>query len=154
MASNTRFMPYPADAIFAVLADGEAYAEWVVGAQRSAQIDPGWPQPGSTLLHQQGVGPLHLADTTTVLKAEPPSLLRLEARVRPLVIAHVTISLVPVARGALVRMEETVVGGILQPVSSVLDLALHHRNARGLERLERLVGTRSGTGRRAAASPA
>jgi uncharacterized protein YndB with AHSA1/START domain len=139
-----RFIPYPPDAVFAILADGDLYAEWVVGARRSAEVDPRWPQPGSTLLHQQGVGPLHVTDTTTVLRAVPPTLLELEARVRPLVTARVEIAIVPVARGSLLRMDETVVGGALRPLAPVLDVGLHRRNAHALNRLERLVAERSG----------
>jgi hypothetical protein len=139
MSSNTRFMPYPPDAIFAVLADGDRYADWVVGTRRSAGVDPRWPQPGSSLLHQQGIGPLRLTDTTTVVSVESPRLLELEARVRPLVVAHVSISIAPLAGGGLVRIEETIVGGALEPMSDLLDRALHRRNAKALERLERAV---------------
>jgi uncharacterized protein YndB with AHSA1/START domain len=151
MSRNRRFMPYQASEVFAVLADGDLYGRWVVGARRTVEADPRWPQPGSTLLHQQGVGPLRITDTTTVIRVEPPTSLELEARVRPLITARVVVSIAPVARGSLVQMEETVVGGALRPLSTVLDVGLHRRNAHALRRLEEVVAERArGAGAEAA----
>jgi hypothetical protein len=41
--------------------------------------------------------------------------------------------------GSLVVMEETIVGGALRPFANIRNPLLHGRNAKALERLERLA---------------
>jgi len=145
MSANIRFMPFPPEAIFGILADADRYAGWVVGARASTETDPRWPEPGSSFHHQQGVGPVHLTDTTTVTAVEPPSRIEMEARVRPVVVAQVALTIAPAAGGSLVRMEETIAGGMAKPFAALLDPLVHHRNARGLRRLEMLAAEIAGT---------
>jgi uncharacterized protein YndB with AHSA1/START domain len=155
MSANTRFMPFPPEAIFAILADADLYREWVVGATATFETDPRWPEMGSSFVHQQGFGRLHLTDTTTVTKVDPPTRIEMEARAQPLVIASVAMTLAKVADGSLVRMEETITGGLLRPLADVLDRLVHHRNARALERLEKLTaGMAQDQGRAAARAAA
>lgn len=145
MSANIRFMPFPPEAIFAILADADRYADWVVGAKASAETDQRWPEPGSIFHHQQGVGPVHVTDTTTVMHVEPPLRIEMEARVRPMVVAHVSLTIAPAAGGSLVRMQETIAGGMAKPFAALLDPLVHRRNARGLRRLEMLAAEISAT---------
>jgi uncharacterized protein YndB with AHSA1/START domain len=147
MAVNTIVIEAPPDAVYDVLADGHRYAEWVVGAHQSEPVDPRWPEPGTTLVHRSGVPPLTLKDTTSVVSTERPSRMRLEARVRPLLIATVDIAVQPHADGSMVSMEERVVGGLARH----LPAAVHHavfrrRNTASLARLRAIVLSRPGAG--------
>lgn len=60
-----------AEAVWEVLADPQAYGEWVVGTQRIRGADDGFPDPGARLYHSVGAGRLSLSDTTSVVEAEP-----------------------------------------------------------------------------------
>ena len=56
MAENHVRIDAPADAVFAVLADADAYAQWVVGAKEIRSSDPEWPNVGSRFYHSVGAG--------------------------------------------------------------------------------------------------
>lgn len=43
----SRRVDAPAEAVWSVLADGWSYANWVVGAARVRDVDPGWPAQGT-----------------------------------------------------------------------------------------------------------
>ena len=149
MSANRRYMPYPPEAVFAVLSDGDRYAGWVVGAHTTAETDPRWPGAGSSFAHQQGARFLHITDETTVRAIDPPLFIEMDAKVRWLLVARVSLSISLVARGSLVVMEETIVGGALRPFADILNPLLHRRNAKALERLERLAAEET-AGQRAA----
>jgi len=136
VATNLRLVPYPQDQVFAVLSDPERYAGWVVGAKKTRTIDPEWPQPGSRFAHQQGAGPLHIDDITVVRELEAPNRIVLEAKIRPLLTAQVTLTLDPLSRGTLVTMEEVPIGGPVSRLGRLLEGPLHMRNRRALRRLE------------------
>jgi hypothetical protein len=153
MAVNTIVIEAPPDAVFDVLSDGRLYAEWVVGAHRSAPIDPTWPEPGATLVHRSGIPPVTLKDTTSVISASRPSRMRLEARVRPLVVATVDLTIHPHADGSMVSMEERVVGGLARYAPGWLNhAAFRRRNTASLARLRAIVLHRRGTASPAASS--
>jgi uncharacterized protein YndB with AHSA1/START domain len=141
VAVNERFMSAPPQAVWDALADPEGYRHWVVGSKRIRAADASWPAPGSRFHHTVGVGPLSLDDHTESLEADPPSLLRLRAKARPLGTAQVTLELTPSNGGTFVRMTENPDG-----LSSVLGLnPLVHlltmvRNAESLRRLEEIAG--------------
>ena len=48
----SRSIAAPAEAVWAVLADGWQYATWVVGASRVRAVDAGWPQGGHPVTPQ------------------------------------------------------------------------------------------------------
>jgi len=140
MAVNTIVIEAPPDAVFDVLADGHLYAEWVVGAHRSIPVDPRWPEPGATLVHRSGIPPVTLQDTTSVISANRPGRMRLEARVRPLVIATVDLTIEPHVDGSTVSMEERVVGGLARYAPAWLNhAAFRRRNSASLARLRAIV---------------
>ena len=59
--------------VWAVIADGWTYSQWVVGNSRMRAVDPNWPEPGSTIRHSVGVWPLL---STTSLPSRIVSLCR------------------------------------------------------------------------------
>jgi uncharacterized protein YndB with AHSA1/START domain len=129
----------PAD-VFEVLADADLYAEWVVGAHDTIPVDPRWPEPGSVFVHKQGFPPLTIDDTTSVVSLDPPRRFVMEARVRPVVVALVDVTVDEHPSGSRVRMEERVVGGFMRFLPrSVVDRLLHRRNDRSLRRLRKIV---------------
>jgi uncharacterized protein YndB with AHSA1/START domain len=136
-------MPVAPEAVWDALADPFGYAYWVVGSKHIRDAEPDFPAPGSKFHHTIGFGPLTLDDHTKVLDAEPPRLLRLRAKGRPLGTATVTMRLTPKAGGTEVEMSENPDG-----IYSVLSLnpALHlltkARNAEALMRLEELAQQR------------
>ena len=127
-------------AVFDVLADPRSYARWVVGSRAIRAADPHWPAPGAVFDHAQGVGPLVLRDSTSVLECEPGRLLRLRVQARPISVAHVTLRLEPEDGGTRVEMREVAadVRSLLtmNPLTSPL---IRLRNAESLRRLKRLA---------------
>ncbi len=91
----SRSVAAPAEAVWAVLADGWQYATWVVGASRVRAVDAGWPAPGTRLHHSVGVWPALLSDSTVSEEAEEPHHLVLTARGWPLGEARVEVEIVP-----------------------------------------------------------
>lgn len=106
MAHNEIHVDAPPEAVFAVLADPRSFARWVVGSRRIRSADPDWPAPGTTFDHAVGVGPLTVADSTSVRSADPPHRLELMVRARPFTRAVVTLTLRPEAGGTRVAMDE------------------------------------------------
>jgi uncharacterized protein YndB with AHSA1/START domain len=144
VARNTIHVDAPPEAVFEVLADPRLYANWVVGASTTYAVDGTWPEPGSVLHHAQL---LVIRDTTEVLECEPGRRLRLEARARPLVVAHVTVTLEPDDGGTRVVLEEAVVGGLAAVLPRVVnDAVIGVRNAESVRRIKGLtqIGRRLG----------
>lgn len=142
MASNEIEVAAPPEAVWAVLADPYAYRAWVGGAKRIRGADDGFPAEGTRLYHTIGLGPLRLSDSTRVLEADEPRLLRLEARMGPLGTALVELRLERHAEGTLVRMYETAGRGVNRILQPAGDLLLRGRNAWSLEQLKELVEQR------------
>jgi uncharacterized protein YndB with AHSA1/START domain len=136
-------MPVPPEAVWDVLADPTGYAYWVVGSKHVRDAEPDFPAPGSKFHHTIGFGPLTLDDHTEVIDAEPPTLLRLRAKGRPLGTATVTMRMKPRAGGTEVEMSENPDGIYsflaLNPAAHVLTKL---RNAEALMRLEELAQQR------------
>jgi hypothetical protein len=133
-----------AERIFAVLSDPGTYADWVVGARSVEAADGTWPARGSTFRHTQGMWPLVLSDTTSVVSSDPPRRLELEARVRPLLVVRVVLELEPEDGGTRVVMDERPIGGLLElpgrlpPWTELTKL----RNLESLRRLRALAQRR------------
>ena len=144
MSVNTRVLAAPAARVWDVLADGWLYPLFVVGASRMREVDDHWPGAGATLHHSVGAWPLLLDDTTTVLEADPPSLIRLRARAWPGGEAEVTIRLRPRGEQTEVRIEEDAVSGPGKLVPAPLrHLQLGWRNVETLRRLAYLAERRA-----------
>ncbi|HUR86096.1 MAG TPA: SRPBCC domain-containing protein [Solirubrobacteraceae bacterium] len=140
MATNERFMPVPATAVWDALADAGGFGYWVVGSKTIRDADPEWPAPGSRFHHTIGTGPLESSDHTESLEADPPRLLRMRAKARPLGIARVTLEMTPKDGGTVVRMTENLDGiyAILN-LNPLVHVLTKLRNAESLMRLEELA---------------
>ncbi|GLY06154.1 MULTISPECIES: SRPBCC family protein [Actinoplanes] len=137
MATVSRTVAAPPDRVFAVLADGWTYSDWVVGTAHIRDVDEEWPQPGSKLHHKAGPWPLSLHDSSTVLSCLPDRRLRLEAGLWPLGSAVVDIILEATAgdQTRVIMHEEFEQGPLSWVQNKINDLLLHRRNVETLSRL-------------------
>ena len=137
MAIVQRTVQAPPDRVFAVLADGWTYSDWVVGTVHIRDVDPNWPEVGSRLHHKAGPWPLSLHDKSEVLAMEPGRRLRLNAGLWPLGEAVVDIHLEPADEGAtkVIMHEDFERGPLLAVRNKLNDLVLHRRNIESLRRL-------------------
>ncbi|MEO6502632.1 MAG: SRPBCC family protein [Jatrophihabitantaceae bacterium] len=142
MMSTSRPIEATPEQVWAVLSDGWLYAAWVVGASRIREVDPNWPDVGSTISHSVGSWPLLLDDDTEVLTCRPGELLRLLARTRPLGESLVEIELAGrpgLGTCEVTIREDTVSGPGLLVLPPLRQLALAPRNRESLRRLDYLV---------------
>ena len=133
----SRSVAAPAEAVWAVLADGWQYATWVVGASRVRAVDAGWPAAGSRLHHSFGPWPAVISDATVSEQCDEPRHLVLRARGWPVGEARVEIEIVPDGPGSCtVSIAEDAVRGpgtvVPMPVRQVTILP---RNREALRRL-------------------
>jgi hypothetical protein len=131
--------------IFAVLANGWTYSDWVVGTGHIRAVDADWPQAGSRIHHKTGAWPFALQDVTRSIACRWPELLSVAPRLRPLGEATVTITLTELdPQRTRVVMEEKFRAGPLRWVwTKLTDTLLYYRNRESLRRLADLA-----TGRR------
>lgn len=137
MPAVTHHSTAPPAAVFAVLADGERYADWVVGAKKIRSVDAHWPTPGAELRHKVGVGPIEIKDRSTVQAVEPGRSITLKVRARPAGVARVHIELEPADDGGTqIHMDEVPIEGIARTIDNPLQrLLLKGRNVEALRRL-------------------
>jgi uncharacterized protein YndB with AHSA1/START domain len=140
MPVNTIEVQRPPEQVFAVLADPGTYEDWVVGAADIRDADPDWPATGSTFHHTQGVPFVGIKDSTSVRAVEPPRRLVLVVRVRPLLVAEVTLDLSGDDGVTTVTMtERPLEGWIARIYNRWLDRLVEVRNAVSLRRLKRIA---------------
>jgi uncharacterized protein YndB with AHSA1/START domain len=136
MATASRVVRATPDAVWAVLADGWLYSNWVVGTSHMRAVESDWPATGSRLFHASGVWPLVARDETQVEVSEPSRRLVLIARGRPFGEARVIIEVEPDGTGTSVTIHETPVAGpgkwLHNPATEAL---LLRRNVETLARL-------------------
>lgn len=133
----SRSVDAPAEAVWAVLADGWQYATWVVGASRVRAVDPGWPAAGARLHHSFGLWPAVVSDSTVSELAEEPHHLVLTARGWPMGEARVEIEVVPDGPGTCtvsIAEDASTGPGRLVPVPARQAMILP-RNKEALKRL-------------------
>ena len=148
MAHTEHVVNTTPERIFAVLADGWTYSDWVVGTAHIRDVDPDWPAPGTAIHHKAGPWPFSLRDSTHVLDCEPPRMLLLAPRLWPLGAARVRIVLTPVEAGRATRIDltEDIAEGRLHWLRTKADdLALRWRNKESLRRLADLAVHRAST---------
>jgi uncharacterized protein YndB with AHSA1/START domain len=140
MARVERLIPVPPERVFAVLADPDSYAYWVVGSDTIRDADDGWPAQGTRFYHRVGWGPIKVNDHTEVLAVDAPRHLQLRARARPLGTAIVTLDLERRGAGTLVTMVEDAGDPLTKLVFNPLThLLVRGRNEESLRRLEELA---------------
>jgi uncharacterized protein YndB with AHSA1/START domain len=125
------------DRVFAALADGWTYSDWVVGTAHIRDVDPDWPAVGTCLHHKAGPWPLSVQDSSTVLACVPDRSLTLNVGLWPFGEATVKIDLEPVgATATRITMYEDFHSGPLRRLrNKINDLVLHQRNVEALRRL-------------------
>lgn len=145
MAHTEKIVHAPVEALFAVLCDPSSYQHFVVGTKRVRRFDPRWPEPGTTLHHTVGVGPLALRDKTDAIEAIPPTHLVTRPHIRPFVITESRFELERQGDNALLRLDEYAVGGPLAPIwPGPLDWLMALRNRKVVHRIARLAEHRAG----------
>lgn len=133
----------PPAAVYAVLAAGERYADWVVGAKKIRSVDAHWPTPGAEFRHKVGLGPLEIQDRSTVQAVDPGRSITLKVRARPAGVALVHITLEPTADGGTeIHMDEVPIEGFAKTIDNPLQrVLLRGRNVEALRRLSKIAET-------------
>jgi hypothetical protein len=138
MARNTRISDVSRDAVWAVLADGYTYGDWVVGTRMIRDVDADWPGPGSRLHYTVGYRPLRKDGHTEVLSVTPGHCLELEAHAWPVGSARILIELEDADAGCRIHLVEYPARGSAALLHNpVGDALLGLRNIEALRRLER-----------------
>lgn len=144
MASTTRRMRATRHDVFAILADGWRYSNWVVGTSHMRAVENAWPAAGSKLFHAFGAWPLVGRDETEVRAVEMDRRLELVARGRPMGEAEIVIELDDDGSDCVVTLRETPVAGpgkwLHNPATEAL---LARRNVEALARLAAMAEHRS-----------
>jgi uncharacterized protein YndB with AHSA1/START domain len=129
------------EVVFAVLADGWRYADWVVGAKTIRHVDDAWPAVGSRFHHKVGVGPVEIRDSSVCEAVETDHAISLRVKAFPAGSARVRIVLE--ARddgGTEIVLEEHPLEGFARRFDNPLQrAALRVRNMESLRRLARLA---------------
>jgi uncharacterized membrane protein YgcG len=140
--------------VWAVLADGNRYADWVVGTSESHPVRGRWPQTGSAIGYEVRLGPARLTNETVVRRCDEGAGLELEARAGVLGTARIAIELRPWGDHCLVIVDEHPLqgaGGALHNVGVEALIQIRHRAM--LARLARVceseAARRDGSGRTA-----
>jgi hypothetical protein len=133
-----------ADRVFAVLADGWTYSDWVVGTAHIRDVDADWPAPGAEIHHKAGPWPISVKDRTTCMECQPGRSLVLKVRMWPMGAGVARIVLDPLgpAKTRVTLFEQFTEGPLLAARNKVNDVLLHYRNRESLRRLEDLAARR------------
>jgi uncharacterized protein YndB with AHSA1/START domain len=134
------------EAVWRVLADGWAYAQWVVGASRVRAVDHDWPAEGARIHHSFGLWPVVINDTTVVRTSRPAQEIALTARGWPAGEADVVLTIDEDGPGqcTVTIAEDAVSGpGTLVP-KPVRQAVIAPRNREALRRLAYLAERRDG----------
>lgn len=106
MAVRHRLIRRPPAAVWAVLADGSRYGDWVVGPDSSREVGKDWPELGSTIEYTVRLGPWKGSAKTTVRDVDPTRRIELEADSGKLGTARIAIEVRPWGRQTLVTVDE------------------------------------------------
>ncbi|GAA2587407.1 SRPBCC family protein [Actinomadura fulvescens] len=112
MAVRHHYFAAPREAVWAALADGARYADWVVGTREILREDPAWPAVGSQIEFAVGWGPLKYRNRTVVRICEPLDRLELEIKMGLLGAVRVAFQLLPWGEGAVLIVDEHPLRGI------------------------------------------
>jgi uncharacterized protein YndB with AHSA1/START domain len=144
MATVDAFIAAPPPDVYAVLADGWLYSNWVVGTSHMRAVGQEWPAAGSKLHHASGIWPLAFRDESEVVATEPDRSLTLTVKGRPFGEARVEMELTAEGAGTRVTMLEEPIRGpgkwLHNPVSDAL---LLRRNVESLARLAAIAERRT-----------
>lgn len=139
MAVRHRLIRVSPSAVWDVLADGNRYAEWVVGTSESHPVRGQWPHKNAAIQYQVQLGPVRLDNETIVRHCEAGTRLELEAKAGVLGTARIAIELRPWGEHCLVIVDEHPLqgaGGRLHNAGFEAVIQLRHRTM--LARLAKL----------------
>jgi uncharacterized protein YndB with AHSA1/START domain len=144
VTTNTVHIDASRHDVFAVLADGWRYSNWVVGTSHMFAVHSDWPAAHSKLFHAAGAWPLVIRDETEVMSVEPERRLEMHARGRPFGEAHIVIELEDEDGGCRLTMHEEPLSGPGKLGKNPLgEAVLHRRNTESLLRLKALCERRT-----------
>ncbi|MGW5354072.1 SRPBCC family protein [Streptomyces sp. NPDC004031] len=145
MAVRHQLVRRPREDVWKVLADRDAYADWVAGTSASHGGSGDWPQEGASLEYDVRLGPWSLSGSTVVREQHRPSRLALEIDSGALGTARVDIEVRPWGKDSLVIVDEHPLTGVAGSAhNAAVDAILHWRHRRMLGRLAQVVEDRSG----------
>ncbi|MFD7233214.1 SRPBCC family protein [Streptomyces sp. NPDC059881] len=140
MAVRHQLIRRPPEAVWAVLADGSRYGEWVVGPKDSTPVGGRWPQAESRIEYAVRLGPWKGSGETVVRHSQAPRVLELEADGGPFGTARIALELRPWGEDTLVICDEHPLRGAgAQLHNGLLDALLQLRHRRMLQRLAGVV---------------
>jgi uncharacterized protein YndB with AHSA1/START domain len=143
MAVVNVLVPRRPEQVWDVLADGHAYADWVIGTKEIRAVDDGWPAVGRSIHYSVGVGPLTLEGRTTVRQLEKGRRLGLEADAGLLGSARIVIDLDEWGEGTVVVLDEHPLRGPAAWLHNpVADLVVLLRGRPMVQQLARVVERR------------
>lgn len=130
MAVRHRLVKASPHTVWDVLADGDRYAEWVVGTSSTHEMTGEWPHVDAKIAYEIRVGPVTLTNETVVRRCREPDVLELEARAGALGTARIAFELRPWGRHCLVILDEHPlqgVGGLLHNAAVEAVTQIRHR---------------------------
>lgn len=140
MSTTRKQIAAAPERVWAVLADADNYAHWVVGARDIRHADSRFPALGSSFHHTLALGPIDLKDESEVVESDPPRRLVLHVKARPFGRGVVELDLAPEGSGTRVTMREGPLSLAARALHNpVMDLLLHGRNTESLRRLGALA---------------
>ncbi|MEU6807797.1 SRPBCC family protein [Streptomyces sp. NPDC046831] len=116
--------------VWNVLADGNRYAEWVVGTAASHEVRGDWPEVGAALEYEVRLGPARLTNRTVVRRCVEGSVLELEAKAGWLGTARIAVELRSWGEYCLVLLDEHPLqgtGGTLHNAGIECLIQIRHR---------------------------
>lgn len=147
MAMTRRTMRVEPDDVMRVLTNGDDYPRWVIGPRTTVQVDPSWPAPGASFVHETGRGPFTVRDRTEVVAFDEEAReFVLDAHTGPLGTARIVVHVHDDRGRARVELREDARSGPMRLApAAVRDRVVDWRNRRALRRLERLAMVRRPT---------
>ncbi|CAL9340265.1 hypothetical protein SUDANB58_00253 [Streptomyces sp. enrichment culture] len=145
MAVRHRLIKASPETVWSVIADGNRYAQWVVGTSESRPRRGQWPRLGAAITYEVSLGPVRLSNETVVRRCVEGSVLELEAKAGPLGTARIAIELRSWGEHCLVIVDEHPLrgaGGTLHNAALEPLIQLRHRAM--LARLARLCEAEAG----------
>ncbi|MET7365773.1 SRPBCC family protein [Streptomyces sp. NPDC005566] len=139
MAVRHKLIRRSADAVWAVLSDGERYDRWVVGTADSRPAKGRWPGVGSSIAYRVRIGPVELDNETVVRRCEPPRILELEIDSGHLGTARVAFDVRPWGDDTLLIVDEHPLRGAGAALhNAAFDLVIQLRHRAMLNRLAKV----------------
>lgn len=136
----------PPRQVWRVLADPWSWSLWVSGTRHIRGADADWPQPGTRLYHRFGPLPAQVRGHSTVLVAEPPVRLVLDACAWPWGRVWADLRLTAAGEATVITLREDAISGLVARFPRVGHAVQVRRNRRSLAALSERALTQSGGG--------